>query len=365
MKNVSVILPYANPHVLDWVLKLENVELNIGCSESTQKYRPGYFMEYDDIEGVKYFFKETEARNNFVEMLDKADVLITLGMFNSDLLKFRKYCNSDVSLVILSEPFNSVNSKKKLLIRKTWAFFIRKLYKNITFLCIGGKDVKEYYSSLGFEESEYYNFGYFPSFELNEKDSNWDTINIAFVGQLIDRKGADRLFTVIDELHKCKFNFVFDIVGDGILRDSLKRKLTELDDRRFVYHGLISNKNELIEIYKKCHLFFIPSYFDGWGAVVNEAVANSCVLIHSDRVYAALSLNDNGNIGKKFSNNQEMLEAFSFYFDNKVVLKEQSLNTKNVSYEWGVEKASRFVLDIMVNKELLDSKKYPFFYLIK
>lgn len=309
--NISVILPYANPHVLDWVLQLKNIgiSLNIGCVKSTQDFRPGYFQEYDDISDIKYFYKSKGCRRDFERNLNKSDILISLGIFDKELVLLRRFCKSNVRLLILSEPFNPINSKRELFLRKAWSLLLRQLYHNINFYCIGGSDVKKYYyDDLLFRKSVYYNFGYFPQVRFTDPiyKMKGETLIIGYLGQLIYRKGVDKLLILIDQLkNRPNLDFEFLIAGDG----SMKKKIIDeiRGDNRFKYIGLISERTNVESFLEGIDILLVPSHFDGWGAVVNEGVAKCCAIVSNYNVYAYRFIS--GLLGEKSENQCDVVEV--------------------------------------------------------
>lgn len=331
--RVSFLLAYPNPHVLDWALEITNIELNIGCIDSTQKYRPGYFKEYDELNNVHYFFKNKSSELMFQKKLRESDVLVTLGIFETRLFKLRKYCNSNIRLIVLSEPFNPINSRKRYILRRLWCFIIRTKYRTIDFYCIGGIEVKDYYILLGFHNSLYYNFGYFSnlSFSPPRKRTLDNPITIGFIGQLIHRKGFDRLLRLIEFLNSSTHNYKLDIAGDGELKEKLIEKLEELNNPKINFIGLLNDKGKVEGFLENVDILFVPSYFDGWGAVVNEGIAKSCAIIASSKVYAAKTMIHN-NVGFVF--NTDFLKPFETYFNDRILLVQHQENCASLYLKW-------------------------------
>ncbi|MDM1033764.1 glycosyltransferase family 4 protein [Myroides odoratimimus] len=353
MKNVSVVLPYANPHVLDWVLKMEEVNLNIGCFKSTQVYRPGYFFEYDEIDNVKYFYKSKQALTSFTDELKGADVLITLGIFDVNLLRLRKYCKKDVKVIVMSEPFNSINSTRKIFLRKLWSLVFRNFFTDISFFCMGGTAVKDYYEELGFVNSKYYNFGYFPDLKFSKPilKNKCDIVKLGFLGQFIPRKGVDRLIDLITYLSNTEFKFEFEIVGDGFLKDNILSTLNGLDDKRFYYSGLANSKAGVEIFLEGLDILFVPSYFDGWGAVINEALSKSCAIVSSNQVFAARSI-----FGERNSCvfETDYVSIFDSLLSSYVLINEMKINNCRLFDIWNSSNAANEV------ECFLNQKDYEF-----
>ncbi|RQP13543.1 MAG: glycosyltransferase [Parapedobacter sp.] len=350
--TVSFLLPYANPHVLDWVMKLnDSVLLNIGCVNPTLQYRPGYFSEYDEIEGIYYFYKGKESKKRFFQRLKEGNVLVSLGIFEKELLKVRRYCHKNVRLIVLSEPFNPINSERRNILRRIWGSIIRLLYNRVDFFCIGGEDVKKYFQRLGFKKSRFYQFGYFPDLKFAsiaaKSEENQETI-ISFVGQLIARKGFDRLLKLIDYLTLSSYQYKLFIAGDGPNKEQLIQKIQHISDPNIQYLGLIDNKKGVRELLKKTDIVFVPSYFDGWGAIVNEAISQSCAVISSDQVYASKLLIVSDFNGFIFSHNFE--RYFEKYLSNRQLLNTHQLANKPIYDKWNSKNVALESLKVFEGK---------------
>lgn len=351
--KVSFLLPYANPHVLDWVLEMSSVELNIGCMRSTQEYRPGYFKEYDEIEQIKYFFKSPTGKDRFQKDLADSDVLFTLGIFEPYLLKLRRFCKRDIRLIVISESFNPINSKAKGLQRKIWSWLVNSQYRKIDFFCIGAEDVKNYYYSMGFKTSKFYNFGYFPniSFKSPKYKKYGETVKVGFIGQLIHRKGFDRLICLAEYLTLHNKDYEFLIAGDGSLKPKLLGKIQDLDNPRIVYLGLIKEKSKVESFLENLDILFVPSYFDGWGAIVNEGVAKSVAIVSSDSVYSYRYLfksSRNGDVKRE----PDMVGLVSDLINDIKELNRQKEISCNKQPEISCESIAGEVLSILKGEEL-------------
>ena len=112
----------------------------------------------------------------------------------------------------------------------------------------------------------------------NFKKKNY--LKFIFVGQLIERKGIDILLDAFIKLNNSliKDRFEINIIGDGP-----QKKLVQNFSGKFHnlnYYGFIS-PNKLPSIIRKNHILILPSRSEGWGVVVNEAMACGLALILS------------------------------------------------------------------------------------
>jgi glycosyltransferase involved in cell wall biosynthesis len=121
---------------------------------------------------------------------------------------------------------------------------------------------------------------------------------ILFAGKLIAVKAPDELLAAFASIANRVGNHPVPYLlyaGDGPLRGSLEAAARPLGDAvRFLG---FRNQSELPALYDLCDLFVLPSRFEPWGLVVNEAMNTGRPIIVSDRVGAGTDLVDNGTNG--------------------------------------------------------------------
>ncbi len=108
---------------------------------------------------------------------------------------------------------------------------------------------------------------------------------IVFVGQLIHRKAVDVLLRALGQIKTLPWTLL--VIGDGLERGALEALSLSMGiaDR---CHFLGNQSNaEVRRVLPSVDLVVLPSRFDGWGAVVNEALAAGTPVICSSRCGAA------------------------------------------------------------------------------
>jgi len=113
---------------------------------------------------------------------------------------------------------------------------------------------------------------------------NDDCFNIVFVGQLIRRKRVDLLINAVGKIADKRI-FVH-ICGTGEEEAKLKSMLPSSLVENFVFHGPVDN-DKVLTVVRNSDLLVLPSDWDGWGAVVNEALGAGTPVIASNRCGAA------------------------------------------------------------------------------
>ena len=144
----------------------------------------------------------------------------------------------------------------------------------------------------GYPSEKTYRFAYCtelpatPSSQVSGRhESIGAPVRLTFIGQCIKRKGADLLLEALGKLRQ--LGWELDIVGDGADRLALEKQSSRLGLQDQV-HFLGSRPNaEAMRILEASDLLVLPSRWDGWGAVVNEALIRGIPVVCSDRCGAA------------------------------------------------------------------------------
>lgn len=110
--------------------------------------------------------------------------------------------------------------------------------------------------------------------------------DFVFVGKLIERKGLKTFLSALVSLQRCSECSVA-IVGDGPLRNQVESFASE--NLSVDYFGFLEPK-ECYEVIANSRVLVLPSTFETWGLVVNEALMLGCNVVGSDEVGAMIEL---------------------------------------------------------------------------
>jgi glycosyltransferase involved in cell wall biosynthesis len=146
----------------------------------------------------------------------------------------------------------------------------------------------EFYRRLGMRENTIYPFGYFTGARDSEAiEPKSGRIEIIFAGQIIYRKGLDLLIEAMIPLFHHRPDVFLTIIGSGEMLPVLSDRLTSAAvEERASFEGVLSPENIPVRI-AKADVLVLPSRWDGWGVVVNEAFSVGVPVIVSDRCGAA------------------------------------------------------------------------------
>ena len=226
---------------------------------------------------------------------DDADYVLINGTYwspNVVIALIRSFGNKK-RVCFWGEPVFPVNSKLRAAIKKVLLWPVRK---RTHFLLAIGKKAEDCYRFYGYKKKIYnipynINIDFFSPENLDKKilqnlinqyKSAGQTIFLTS-GSLIFRKGMDviiRAFQLLPEDQKIKLL----IIGDGPERENLTAMTT--NDDRISFVGF--QEKEMIPYwFNLADIFVFASRYDGWGLIINEAVAASLPVICSKEVGAA------------------------------------------------------------------------------
>ena len=157
---------------------------------------------------------------------------------------------------------------------------------------------------------------------------NSNDFNILSVGRLVEQKGYERAIDVFYRLKQEGYKFKWYIIGDGILKKGIQKKINELELNKNIC--LLGIKDNPYPYIRQCNLFFLPSLYEGFPTVTIEAkVLEKPVL--STEVSGIKEQIINGETGIIVDNNQ-----LSIYFELKSILKNTN-SIKSFSSKNGLE----------------------------
>ncbi|HEX5732544.1 MAG TPA: glycosyltransferase family 4 protein [Blastocatellia bacterium] len=183
--------------------------------------------------------------------------------------------------------------------RSLRAAFARLLAPRAAGVLAVSRLAEDFYKRLGAREPSIYAFGYFDSEKRPVRGSYYSKaengVELIFVGQLIHRKGIDLLIEAVGPLMAEKANLYLTIVGSGELMPMLSEQVCSLGlSERIKFDGAMASR-EIRSRMAVADMLVLPSRWDGWGMVVNEAFSVGIPVIVSDRCGVADLVRDGLN----------------------------------------------------------------------
>ena len=132
---------------------------------------------------------------------------------------------------------------------------------------------------------------------------------LLFVGRLVDVKNIDLLIKAYAKIDKSNTKLV--VIGEGDDGERLRKLTIDLSLNDYVtFIGRLEG-NELLSWYNIANIFILPSYYEPFGAVVNEALLGGCYVLCSSIAGASVLVNHlNGSLFDPFDE-KELIEKLN------------------------------------------------------
>src|SRR5712664_1034188 len=188
---------------------------------------------------------------------------------------------------------------------------VLKLYDAL--LCIGTHN-RSFYQHYGVREERLFftpycvdNVGFLVGFDqhLAARDATRTELGagptdrvLLFAGKLIERKRPLDIIRAVATLEPA-LRPVVVFMGSGQLASNIREIATTLGVGKYAITGF-KNADEIGRYYAAADAFVLPSDFETWGLVVNEAMVHALPTIVSDRCGCAIDLVQDGRTGYRF-----------------------------------------------------------------
>ena len=172
----------------------------------------------------------------------------------------------------------------------------------------------------GFDKKKCFEWGYFPA--VYKKDLEAVFANkrenkvpeILYAGRLLPLKHVIDTVKAVHNLKKQNIEAHFTIVGEGESAEEIKNYIEKFDLSDRVTMLPFTSPEGVREYMDRADIFvFGSNFYEGWGAVVNEAMNSACALVVSHAVGSAAYLIRSGENGYvySFSNIDELTNKLS------------------------------------------------------
>lgn len=219
--------------------------------------------------------------------------------------------------------------------------FLRRVLSWCNGVLVCGTFGQAYFHRYGVENDRMFFFPYEPNYELIESlpASRIDAAaaqygldsgrrRIVYSGRLAREKRVDLLIDAFGAVAEARGDWDLLIAGDGPLRQDLQSRVPEPMRKRIIWTGFVDDQETVSALYRNCDLLILPSDYEPWALVINEAAAAGLAIISSDIVGASAELVSNGVNGRLFppGDLQALTNAILEVTDPKVidVMKAQS-----------------------------------------
>ncbi|NJL19676.1 MAG: glycosyltransferase family 4 protein [Leptolyngbyaceae cyanobacterium SM1_3_5] len=271
-------------------VNLQAYYLESGCADSPWTQKP--LQSYEQVlPGFHLAWGRSRFHFNLhLPNLRDVDVVVLNGYQNlvSQLI-LRVYARR-VPCVFWGEKIVGTSSGIK---GKLQSFFAQALNQCSAIAAIGSRAKQDYQQR--FPNHSIFNIPYYcnlADFQIAVQRPH-DPITILFCGQMIERKGVDLLLQAFDRLIQAGTNARLLLVGREAELPEMIRSISPQTQQSIDYAGF-QDPEYLPQFFQQADIFVLPSRYDGWGVVVNQALGAGLPIVCSDAVGAAADLVEPG-----------------------------------------------------------------------
>lgn len=324
-EKTLVVLPYLNAHLGEFILYINaNNIVDFYIMGKSEEFRRAFYNELS-VESIKVIPYSSLLKNLFNK---EYSAVVFHGIFYVKFIPLIILLQN-AKIFLLSEAFNPKNySWLSTTIKKAYCRIFNHSAGETHLIALGNKLVKAQYEILGLKFDFFEPSAYLPKLtgkydkNLKMKDG---IIRLAYIGQFIDRKNIRLLKSLInaEEWQKLNDKIELYIIGDG-----LNYKFETSSTNVKVITNL--NREQVLLRLVNIDALLLPSFFDGWGAVVNEAISRGCALLLSKNVGASEMFLKRGENGYYISTNRylDIIERIKEWVLNPSEL--QHMQTKSI-----------------------------------
>lgn len=160
----------------------------------------------------------------------------------------------------------------------------------------------QFFLKYGADPKKLYRVPYWPDFDSFARVDSWELERfqrkfgldgrrsyLVFSGRLARVKRVDLLIDAFAAIAESRPNWDLVIVGDGALKEKLRQQVPEALQSRVVWTGFVEGADS-VSSYHAADVLVLPSDFEPWALVVQEAMAAGLTVVASDIVGAAYEL---------------------------------------------------------------------------
>ncbi len=306
----------------------------------------------------------TETFHEFKDLFENSDVVLCCVRDYWKLME-QRLIRGKLTFYFSERWFKEPIGKLRLLyppiLNKVRIFKRLFAYDQFFFLAQGITAAEDFFS-LGIANNKTFSFGYFPPMtDQLESESKIKLpsgkINILWCGRMMKLKNVDLLAKAFVVLSRKYNNIYLSIIGNGSQHHKVEKILSHgcaIDN--YSMYDFLPNY-EIRAIMRQADIYAFPSSGgEGWGAVINEAMAESCAIVAGDRIGSVKSI-FNEKVGIKFKSGSltSLISALDSLISNPMLIQSQKEECNQyIRSVWSPEEAaSRFcnIVSAIFNKK--------------
>ena len=332
-----------------------------------ESFRKTGYLDYSSRDFVVKAWKDSECERFAKKLVMEAEVVVYGGVgkvFNM----VKKRIDAGLMTFEMGERWLKQGWKNlfsKNLQKSFWTYHFHH-WSNMPYyrLCASAYAPNDLYSLHEFK-GKCYKWGYFTSIEkpdgIINGQENKSIVSFMWCARFLHWKHPEIPVLLAERLKQRGYSFIIDMFGGGEDFERIKILIHKKNlENCVLLRGNFPNEEILKEMRKHDVFLFTSDQNEGWGAVLNEAMANGCVPIASKEIGSVPFLIKDGQNGMLFpSCDIDALESKALHLiENKNDLQNMSCKAIETMQLWSPKVAANRLL--MLIESLKKEEKNPF-----
>jgi glycosyltransferase involved in cell wall biosynthesis len=260
--------------------------------------------------------KEWQRGRRVIEFLRQHDVRAVLMMGYNDLgrLRVMRWCHARGVACLLFGDSNIHGDRATGAKAALKSLLLKRVLRWCRSVLVCGTLGRAYFNRYGMSDDRIFFFPYEPDYELIRSISPEQIAaaaerfhlqagrrRLVFSGRLASEKRVDLLVDAFARIAGQRPDWDLLIIGNGPLREALAKRVPEQLSQRVQWTGFIDDQRTVSALYRASDALVLPSDFEPWALVINEAAAAGMAIVASNIVGAAAELVREGVNGRLFT----------------------------------------------------------------
>lgn len=325
-------------------------------------------LGYEDMNMLPFVIRSYENENAYKCAMEKIinDDMVIFGGCPDEWVELR--AQTGKPFLIYSERFFKKGTYRRFIpitYRKIYNRMLKYKNNNMAVMCSSAflpYDLKLLHSHI-----RTIKWGYFPEvhrFEsldniLNSKKEN----SIIWVGRFLKWKHPEVPILLANRLKKEGYDFKLEMIGNGPLLEDMTNLVKKLGLQENInIIGALPASQVRVHMEESRIMICSSDQYEGWGAVINEAMNSGCTVIASHLVGSVPFLIEDGENGLvyKFASENDLYNKVKNLLDNKEYQNQLARNAYHtISDMWNPENATSRLFSII--QDMVEDNEIDFY----
>jgi len=245
---------------------------------------------------------------------NRIDVVAMMGYNDLGRMRIMRWCRRSGLPCLLWGDSNVRGDLATGMKRVIKRVVVGRMVRGASGILACGSLGREYFIRYGASPQRIFYFPYEPDYSIieNTRAEAVEAVKqrlglaggrrrVVYSGRLVPVKRVDLLIDAFAAIAAQRPEWDLLIVGDGVLRRELHDRVPAKVASRVNWAGFIAEPAAMAAVYKSCDVLVLPSDYEPWAVVVNEATAAGLAVVCSDVVGAGAELVRDGVNGYTFA----------------------------------------------------------------